>query len=255
MPFIDVDKVAFHYLEAGEGAPVLLLGGTLSSAQGDFGAQLEGLSSSRRAIAPDRRGYGRTRPPDRTYPDNFYQRDASDMAAFIDAMNLESTAVLGWSEGADVAMCLAALHPNRVTHLVIWGGVSCVEAEDICVFEGRRDVTKWHPKAREAMTAIYGDGYWQRTWQGWCDVMVRLHATGGDVHLPRLEEIKCPTLILHGAKDPLIRPQHPHTLHHRIPHSTFEVFSDAGHNLHVTRAADFNQRVLEFLGNQRKASL
>jgi len=176
------------------------------------------------------------------------------MASFIDAMHLESVAVLGWSEGADVAMCLAALYPARVTHLVIWGGVSSVDAEDIRIFEGRRDVTAWHPKAREAMTAIYGDGYWERTWEGWCDVMVRLNEAGGDVHLPRLEEIECPTLLLHGAKDPLIRPQHPETFHQRIPHSILELFSDAGHNLHMTRATEFNQRVLEFLGHEKKVT-
>lgn len=252
MPFIRAGAIDVHYVEAGktnEGAtvPLLLLGGTLGAVESDFGPQLTMFGRHHWVIAPDRPGYGRTRPPDRTYPDNFYQRDARSVLEFMDALELTSAAVLGWSEGADVALSVAALAPARVKKLVIWGGISCVEDADLAIFEARRDTERWSTKAQESLGAIYGDGYWQRTWRGWCDVMVRLHAAGGDVRLPRIEDISCPTLILHGAKDPLIRAIHPENLQRRIVHARTELIEDAGHQPHLTHSIEFNARVEAFL--------
>lgn len=99
-----------------------------------------------RVIAPERRGYGKTRPPERDYPDDFYQRDADDMAAIMDALDLPAATVLGWSEGADVALCLGANHADKVSRLVVGGGLAAVADEDIAIFEARRDVANWPRK-------------------------------------------------------------------------------------------------------------
>ena len=51
-----------------------------------------------RVIAPDRRGYGATRPPARDFPDNFYEREARDMACLLytsDAADERSSVDLG----------------------------------------------------------------------------------------------------------------------------------------------------------------
>jgi valacyclovir hydrolase len=254
MPFIEVGGIEFHYLEAGQGAPLVLLGGTLGSARGDFAPQLDTLSARWRVIAPDRRGYGKTRPPDRDFPIDFYQRDARDMAGFMTALHLEPATILGWSEGADVALCLAARYPERVTRLIVWGGIAMVEEADIAIFESRRDFTTWPAKARDAMSAIYGEVYWRDTWQRWCDVMGLLHASGGDVHLGEIEKIWCPVLILHGRKDPLIRPAHPATLHRRIPGSCLREIEEGGHYVHLTHAAEFNRCVLRFIDSATTTS-
>ncbi|MGH8597716.1 MAG: alpha/beta fold hydrolase, partial [Gammaproteobacteria bacterium] len=188
-----------------------------------------------------------TRPPARDFPDDFYRRDARDMAELLDALELAPAVVLGWSEGAAVALWLAALRPARVSHVAIWGGISEVNDEDIAIFEARRDVAGWPARAREAMTTIYGDGYWQATWEGWCDVMLRLHAQGGDARLAPPDLIKCPVMILHGTRDTLIRTAHPRALHKRIPGAVLVELEEGGHNLHLSHATEFNQRVLSFL--------
>src|SRR5206468_4343439 len=219
MPFIEAGGIQFHYVEAGQGAPLMLLGGTLGSARGDFGPQIDAFGERWWVIAPDRRGYGRTRPPDRDYPIDFYQRDARDMAAFMTALRIEPATILGWSEGADVALCLAAQYPEGVARLIVWGGITVVEDADLAIFEARRDVTTWPAKARAAMSATYETAYWENTWHGWCDAMKRMHASGGDVHLAKLEKISCPVLIVHGRNDPLIRRTHVETLQRGIPSS------------------------------------
>ncbi len=248
MPYIETGNLRVNYKDLGSGTPLLLLGGTIGTIRGDFSKQLDAFGPDVRVIAPERRGYGQTRPPERDYPDNFYQRDADDMAAFMNALGVAPATVLGWSEGADVALCLSVKYPDKVSRLVIWGGISAVTDEDIAIFEAHRDVTKWPQKVCDALTAAYGESYWQTTWWKWCDVMHRLHAQGGDVNLPDLEKLNCPTLIVHGAKDPLIRATHASTLHDRINGSILHLFDDSGHNPHITHAAEFNQLVLDFMG-------
>jgi len=246
MPFIEANGIRLFYQEAGQGVPLVLLGGTLGTVEGDFAPQIEEFSRGFRVIAPERRGYGRSRPPDREFPDNFYQRDAGDVASIMEALDASRAIVFGWSEGADVSLCLARAYPERVQSLVIWGGIAAVRDEDFTMFEARREVETWPAKLRESMTQIYGEVYWKATWWKWCDVMRKLHHQGGDAMLGRLEEIVCPTLILHGKNDPLIANFHPHRLHSRIKNSRLHEFETGGHNLHLQQTSEFNRVTKEF---------
>ena len=247
MPFVNVKGAEIFYEEAGDGPPVLLLGGTLSSATEDFGPQIATLSANMKVIAPDRLGYGRSRPRVRDFPDNFYQRDADGVVDIMDALGINSAALLGWSEGAAVSLCLARSYPGRVDRLVVWGAISEVRTEDLETFQARRDTDTWPEKAQKAMTAVYGETYWKQTWRDWCDVMVRLHAKGGDVKLGRIETISCPTLILHGKKDPLIAECHPRAIHARIKGSELCMIESGRHDLHLRHTSQFNDIVGAFL--------
>jgi valacyclovir hydrolase len=247
MTKVSVRGIELHYEDLGAGAPIVLLGGTLGTAYGDFSKQLSAFSDDFRVIAPERRGYGGSRPPLRDYPDDFYQRDADDMAAMLDCLGVAGATIVGWSEGAAVALCLAATRPELVARLIFWGGVSAVDDEDIASFEARRDVASWPPKVCAALTEIYGPDYWGDTWGQWCDVMGRLHAAGGAVGIPPLEQIACPSLVLHGAKDPLIKARHAEAFQRQIAGAEYLVFEDAGHNPHLTHSDEFNRLVRDFI--------
>ena len=71
MPTISAQGINFYYEDVGHGASIVLLGGTLSTARGDFPSQIKAFSPSMRVIAPERRGHGKTRPPERDYSDGF----------------------------------------------------------------------------------------------------------------------------------------------------------------------------------------
>jgi valacyclovir hydrolase len=79
MPYVSARGVNFYYEDVGRGAPVVLLAVTLGTARSDISEQIDTFAQTLRVIAPDRRGYGNSRPPQRAYPDDFYQRDADDM--------------------------------------------------------------------------------------------------------------------------------------------------------------------------------
>jgi valacyclovir hydrolase len=247
MPSLALNGINLHWIEQGEGQPMLLLGGTLSLGVEDFGPQVEYFSRSFRIILPDRRGYGKSRPPDRDYPSNFYERDADDMAALLSGSNARKAIVLGWSEGADVAICLARAHPDLVDKLVVWGGIAAVRDSDLEIFESRRDVAAWPAKVQKKMATKHGDPYWKIVWWKWCDVMRHLHAEEGDAQLGDIENIACSTLILHGQKDPLISSFHPHRLKSRIRNSRLHEFEESGHSPHLQAAANFNATVASFI--------
>ena len=76
-----VNGVDLHYEVAGEGSRVVLcMPGALGTTQSDFGPQLKGLSKDFTVVAFDPRGYGKSIPPKRDFPPDFFHRDAKDAA-------------------------------------------------------------------------------------------------------------------------------------------------------------------------------
>lgn len=83
----EVNGVELHHEVAGQGSHVVLcMPGALGSTQSDFGPQLKGLSDEFTVIAFDPRGYGKSIPPKRDFPPDFFARDADDAAGLMDAL-------------------------------------------------------------------------------------------------------------------------------------------------------------------------
>jgi valacyclovir hydrolase len=196
--------------------------------------------------APDPRGYGRSRPPRREYPLDFYYRDAADMFALMTALGHESFSIIGWSDGANIAAIMAAQYPGRVTRLVVFGGQSFLTAEEIAAFNDIRKISAWSPRAAEAMRAIYGDEL-DELWDRYVAGQEALFEAGGDLYQALLAKVTCPTLVLHGAKDPLIPGLHPEAIHRGIAGSRLHIFPEGKHNIHLRYADEFNALALAFL--------
>ena len=59
-------------------------------------------------------GYGQSREKHtRTFPVDFYARDAKDAAALMESLGYDEYAVLGWSDGANTGVHLAAMYPGE----------------------------------------------------------------------------------------------------------------------------------------------
>jgi pimeloyl-ACP methyl ester carboxylesterase len=78
-------------------------------------AQLEELASAHHVIAPDRRGFGRTRRVEETFS------HVADLARVLDALGVSSATLIGCSQGGRVAIDFALEHPARVDALVLVG--------------------------------------------------------------------------------------------------------------------------------------
>lgn len=237
-----------HFEQAGEGTPLLMIPGALGTGAGDFQAQI-GWFAARgfQVIAPDPRGYGGSRPPQRDFPLDFYQRDAADMFALMSALGQERFAIMGWSDGANIATIMAAEKPERVAKLVVFGGQSFLTAEEIAAFNAIRKISAWSPRAAGAMREVYGDEL-DALWDRYVAGQEALFAMGGDLYQPLLAKVRCPALVLHGARDPLVPGLHPQAIHRGIAGSRLHIFPEGKHNIHLRYADQFNAIVLAFLG-------
>ena len=247
MPYAQIRGVRLYYEDRGHGPPLVLIPGALGTGQSDFGPQLEHLPAlGVRVISFDPRGYGKSRPPKREFPIDFYHQDAEDCVALMAHLGCETYAVGGWSDGAIIGLLLTLAHPQQVEKLVVWGGNAHISQEDIEGYEKTRSLSSWSPRMLEAMGAVYGDEL-QELWTSWCDVMQALYKAGGDVCRQRLDEIRCPTFILHGEKDPLVPRFHADVLHQGIAGSRVHLFPNGKHNIHIAYAEEMNRMIAEFL--------
>jgi pimeloyl-ACP methyl ester carboxylesterase len=119
--FLDVDGIRVHYLERGEGDPVILLHGSGSMIE-DF--EVSGLidmaAKKYRVIVCDRPGYGHSERPRGTIWTPEAQADLLHRA--MEQIGVSRATVLGHSWGASVAIALALKYPEAVKGLILASG-------------------------------------------------------------------------------------------------------------------------------------
>ncbi|KAM4027246.1 valacyclovir hydrolase isoform 2-T2 [Anomaloglossus baeobatrachus] len=219
---IQVNGVNLHYQRTGCGDhAVLLLPGALGCSQTDFGPQLKFLNKERFTIIGwDPRGYGLSIPPARDYPTDFFSRDAKDAVDLMQALNFKKISLLGWSDGGITALIAAGSYPSLINKLVIWGANAYVTEEDLVLYNAVKDVRTWSPKMRKPMEDIYEKEYFANTFSAWVEGITQfINKPNGNICRHLLPLIVCPTLIVHGMKDPMVPKFHPQFLHEQIKNS------------------------------------
>lgn len=248
--YVEVNGARIHYEKTGSGShTLLLLPGALGSSRTDFGPQLEKLNKEKYTIyAFDPRGYGRSFPPERDWPLEFLQRDAEDAVALMKSLKQSRFSVLGWSDGGITGLIVAGRYPQLMRRLVIWGANAYILPTDMPLFESIEDISKWSSRMREPFIKVYGMDYFQKHWSNWVRAYSKyFKENNGDICIKETGNVKCPTLIVHGQKDPLVVQEHPDYLHATIPGSVLVNWPEAKHNLHLRYADEFNSLVEDFL--------
>jgi pimeloyl-ACP methyl ester carboxylesterase/DNA-binding winged helix-turn-helix (wHTH) protein len=203
---------------------------------------LERLGSMGRLIRFDKRGTGMSdRPPG--VPD--LEHRMHDVLAVMDAVGSERAVVCGYSEGGPMALMLAAMHPERVQSLVLYGTYARrTWAEDYPwaqtqeAREAYTDqlVTRWDWEADLLMRCPSGDETMQRWWAH----RMRAAATPGTIRAlmdmnslvdvrDLLPNIGVPTLVLHRSGDALFSVEEARYLADRIPGARLVELSGADH--------------------------
>ena len=110
--FADANDIRIHYVEQGEGFPVIMLHG-FPELWYSWRHQIPALADAGyRAIAPDMRGYGQTNAPQ---PIEAYSMKnmTADIVGLLDALGEEQAVVIGHDWGAPIAWHCALLYPER----------------------------------------------------------------------------------------------------------------------------------------------
>ena len=120
---VPVNGISMYYEMHGNaaGTPLVLLHGGGSSIEVTYGTALPLFARHRQVIAVDEQAHGRT--TDRDAPVRFTS-SADDVAALLERLEIGSADVMGFSNGASVALQLAIRHPERVRKLVFASSMS-----------------------------------------------------------------------------------------------------------------------------------
>ena len=110
-----VNGLKMYYEIHGKGDPIVLLHGSFMTLTNNWTDMMPRLAKSRRVIAVEMQGHGRTADIDR---DLSYENLADDVAALLDYLKIERADVLGYSMGGGVAMQVAIRHPEKVRKVV-----------------------------------------------------------------------------------------------------------------------------------------
>ncbi|MBO5665892.1 MAG: alpha/beta fold hydrolase, partial [Firmicutes bacterium] len=113
--------IKHFYLESGsehtDSCPLVLLHGNGEDST-YFEHQLEYFSKSRRVIAVDTRGHGKTPRGPKPFTSRQF---ADDLAVFLDDLGLDQIDLLGFSDGGNIALIFTMNHPERVRRLILNG--------------------------------------------------------------------------------------------------------------------------------------
>ncbi|MGH9341994.1 MAG: alpha/beta fold hydrolase [Acidobacteriota bacterium] len=273
--WLNLDGLRVHYLAGGAaGTPVILLHGGGSDWAGlAWPSLMNSLAKYHRVFAPDLPGFGRSDKPDREYTAEFY-RDF--LEALARALGLDHFSLLGSSMGGMVAVAFTLKFPRKVDRLVLVDSAGLGAEGSLVtigyflanvpslyhlvrgwatrsqwfVQYGLRDlvcdgsaITEEVLKEVRQAISLVGEG---RAWQSF----LRNEATLSGFHdySKRLQEIACPTLIIHGSRDKLVPVSCARKAHLLISDSILMILSQCGHWPAREKTLEFNQAVGYFLG-------
>ena len=113
--YAPVNGLKMYYEVHGSGDPVMLLHGAYMTIPGNWTGWIGELSKTRKVIAVEMQGHGRTADIKR---DLTFENLADDVAALLDHLKIPSADVIGFSMGGGVAMECAIRHPEKVRKVV-----------------------------------------------------------------------------------------------------------------------------------------
>ncbi|XP_008336700.1 valacyclovir hydrolase isoform X2 [Cynoglossus semilaevis] len=245
-----VNGVDLYYEKTGKGKQaVLLFPGALGTTKTDFGPQLKSLNKERFTVVGwDPRGNGNSRPPERDFPLNFYERDAKDAVDLMKALGFGRFSLLGWSDGGISSLIASAKYPDLIHKTVVWGANAYISQQDLDCYNAIRDVSKWSAKMRQPLEEVYGTEGFPKLWEAWIDGVIPFaKKPNGSVCMEFLPLITCPVFIIHGEKDPVVPTFHADYIAKHIKGSRLYMMPEGKHNLHLRYAEEFNKMVEDFL--------
>ena len=266
--FVTVDGKKIHYIEKGEGKPVIFIHGFLYSTV-MWNKSIDAFASKFKTYAVDLWGWGyseRLNATDYSFP--FY---AQQILQFMDALNIRKASLVGQSMGGGIAVYLAAHHPERVDKLIL---VDPAAIPYPMTTIGR---IYQQPFIGEFLNAIPGDALMENNIKTiWFydgnkvgkeylqEVIQPLRIQGtseGLMYILRnvlkppyvenevnmLAQIHKPILIVHGREDKAVPLDRSEKLSRLWKESKLVVFEKAGHSPHEEHPEEFNRIAIDFL--------
>ena len=221
----------------GSGSPVILLHGGFGHS-GNWSYQVPALiGNGYRAILVDSRGHGRSTRDSQPFT---YELMATDVLAVMDALQVERTALVGWSDGACTGLILAAKVPTRAAGVFFFGcnmdpsGVKQITEPnpilDRCLARHKKDYARLSATPDQFNELFEAVGLMQRTQPNY---------SADD-----LNQIRVPVVIVQSEHDEFIKLEHAEFLARSIPNAELVILPGVSHFAPLQRPEVFNRAML-----------
>ena len=266
--FVTVDGKKVHYVEAGNGQPIILIHGFLCHSV-MWKKNIDTLAEKFKVYAIDLWGWGYSERLKET--EYSFERYGKQIAGFMDALNIKKATLAGHSMGGGISVWVAAHYPERVDRLIL--------VNPAAIPYPMTTISKIYqlPFVGEFVNAIPGEALMKnnirtmrfydrnKVTEEYCkEVLQPLCIKGsyaGTMFILRnvlkepyveqeadlLAKMTIPTLIIHGREDKAIPLDRSKRLNDLWKGSKLVIFDKAGHSPHEEYPEKFNSLALGFL--------
>ncbi|HUQ36749.1 MAG TPA: alpha/beta hydrolase [Aestuariivirga sp.] len=221
------DGARIAYAAVGHGPPLVKTANWLNHLEFDWESPiwshlLRALASDHQLIRYDARGNGLS---DWDVEEFSLQAFVADLECVVGAMGLKRFALYGMSQGCAVAVAYSLLHPEKVSHLILYGGFikgkrrrgspQDIEQADALLTLMRQGWGQENPAFRQIFTSLFIPDGTSEQMQWWNDLQrkttspenaVRLRRAVDDIDISdMLSRVSVPTLVMH-CRDDAVQP-------------------------------------------------
>ncbi len=267
------DDVRLAYASVGKGYPIVKAANWLSHLEYDWNAPIwsplfRELAKDHSFVRYDERGNGLS---DWNVKELSFNTFVEDLETVISVNQLDKFALLGISQGASVAIEYATKYPEKVSHLILFGGYAAgwrINASEAQIKEREAIMTLtkagWgqdNPAYRQIFSSTFMPSANQEELD-WFNEFQRLTTTPtnaarflsvfGDIDVRhQLSKLKVPTLVIHSLRDQRIPLDVGRDIASQIPNAEFLGLESDGHLLLAREPASrlFVQAIRDFIKN------
>jgi pimeloyl-ACP methyl ester carboxylesterase len=264
--FAEAGGVSWHYVEAGEGEPVVFLHG-LPESWFSWHYQIEAVSKQYRVIAVDLKGYGQSDKRDGDYT---AQGVANELIALFDAIGLDKFSLVTHDWGSVIGDYVAGKIPDRIVKYIRMEApvlkIDPAKHPQFELFKNQDFARGMMSQARTFITMVYEP----RTVQKISDadmegIIFEFSRPGVAEAVPRYfrdftledEEVRAerfgrmtfPVLVLQGEKDQAQPLWYFEGIEEVFPDVEFQIIKDAGHFTELEKPEEVSKAILDFLNN------
>ena len=241
------DGVRIAYAIAGRGEPLIKAANWLNHLEYDWQSPiwshlLHALAAGHQLIRYDERGNGLS---DWDVDDISFDAFVRDLESVIEATGLKRFSLLGISQGSAVSIAYTVRNPERVSHLILYGGFARgrrkrdAEQADTMMSLIRQGWGRENPAFRQFFSSLFVPDGSHEQWQWFNDLQrittspenaARIMQASGDVDISDLlPQVRVPTLVLHSRNDGAVTFDEGRRLAAGIPGARFVALESRNH--------------------------
>ena len=263
---LDIDGLSTHYIECGQGEPVILIHGFYQDLN-TWIKNIDALARHFKVFAYDLWGLGYSTRQAHEYGYPLY---VNQLSHFLDALGIKKAHLIGHSLGGGTAIAFSAQNKERVNKLILVDSAGIPRSlpfrskifnlpnvgELLMSFNTniirRKTFTDlWIYDTKVLSPELFEQLFRFQKIEGSSKAMLTIlrkdffNTLSTEIDLLRTLDI--PTMVIWGEKDRNIPLETGVEMHRRLKGSRFEAFPNAGHMSNLEFPAKFNQLVLDFL--------